>query len=102
MVNPEYQEKTTLTCLYGTFAFKRMSFGLWDAPATFQRCMTAIFSDLIENIMKVFMDDFSVYGCSFDNCLTEKSCFELGEMSLHGARRCRAWTPHLFQGVGSG
>ena len=32
--------------------------------------MTTIFSDLIENIMEVFMDDFSVYGCSFDVCLS--------------------------------
>jgi len=43
-----------------------MSFGLCNAPASFQRCMMAIFSDLIENIMEVFMDDFSVYGKSFD------------------------------------
>ena len=70
MVNLEDQEKTTFACPYGTFTFKRMSFGLCNAPATFQRCMTAIFSDLIENIMEVFMDDFSVYGCSFDNCLS--------------------------------
>ena len=32
--------------------------------------MIAIFSDLIENIMEVFMDDFSIYGCSFDVCLS--------------------------------
>ena len=70
MVNPKDQEKTTFTCPYGTLAFKRMSFGLCNALATFQRCMTSIFSDLIENIMEVFMDDFSMYGCSFDNCLT--------------------------------
>ena len=70
MVSPEDQEKTTFTCPYGTFAFKRMSFGLCNAPTTFQRCMTAIFSDLTENIKEVFIDDFSVYGCSFDNFLT--------------------------------
>ncbi|WVZ63465.1 hypothetical protein U9M48_013095 [Paspalum notatum var. saurae] len=46
-----------------------MSFGLCNAPASFQRCMMAIFSDLIENIMEVFMDDFSVYGKTFDGCL---------------------------------
>src|SRR4051812_21982851 len=46
-----------------------MSFGLCNAPATFQRCMNAIFSDCIENIMEVFVDDFSIYGTSFDNCL---------------------------------
>ncbi|GJU10817.1 zf-CCHC domain-containing protein [Tanacetum coccineum] len=38
-------------------------------PATFQRCMTAIFHELIEDIMEVFMDDFSVFGSSFDHCL---------------------------------
>ena len=32
--------------------------------------MTTIFSDMIENIMEVFMDDFLVYRCSFDNFLT--------------------------------
>ena len=69
VVNSKDQEKTTFTCPYGTFSFKRMPFGLCNAPATFQRCMTEIFLDLIENIMEVFMDDFSMYGCSFDNCL---------------------------------
>ena len=39
------------------------------APATFQRCMTAIFSDFCEKIVEVFMDEFSVYGTSFDDCL---------------------------------
>jgi hypothetical protein len=47
-----------------------MPFGLCNAPATFQRCMTAIFSDFRENIVEVFMDDFSVYGTSFDDCLS--------------------------------
>jgi hypothetical protein len=39
-----------------------MSFGLCNAPASFQRCMMSIFSDMIEKIMEVFMDDFSIYG----------------------------------------
>ena len=46
-----------------------MPFGLCNAPATFQRCMVSIFSDMIEKIIEVFMDDFSVYGDSFDTCL---------------------------------
>ncbi|GKB50803.1 ribonuclease H-like domain-containing protein [Tanacetum coccineum] len=57
----EDQEKTTFTCPYGTFAYKRMSFGLCNAPMNFQRCMTAIFHELIEDSMEVFMDDFSVF-----------------------------------------
>lgn len=35
--------------------------------------MTAIFSDLIQNIMKVFMDDFSIYGTDFHDCLLNLS-----------------------------
>ncbi|GJX26562.1 putative nucleotidyltransferase, ribonuclease H, partial [Tanacetum coccineum] len=66
---PEDQEKTTFTCPYRTFAYRRMPFGLCNAPATFQRCMTAIFHDMVEDFMEVFMDEFSVFGNSFDCCL---------------------------------
>ncbi|KAH9741368.1 Endonuclease [Citrus sinensis] len=68
-VAPEDQEKTTFTCSFGTFAYRRMPFGLCNAPATFQRCMVSIFSDYVENTIKVFMDDFTVYVDSFDDCL---------------------------------
>ncbi|XP_013624744.1 PREDICTED: uncharacterized protein LOC106330897 [Brassica oleracea var. oleracea] len=69
-IHPNDQEKTTFTCPYGTFAYRRMSFGLCNAPATFQRCMMSIFSDLIEDVVEVFMDDFSVYGSLFSACLS--------------------------------
>ena len=65
----EDQEKTTFTCPFGTFAYRRMPFGLCNAPGTFQRCMMSIFSDFVEKIIEVFMDDFSVFGKDFDNCL---------------------------------
>ncbi|KAI3821357.1 hypothetical protein L1987_08923 [Smallanthus sonchifolius] len=65
----EDQEKTTFTCPYGTFAYRRMPFWLCNAPATCQRCMVAIFQDMIETSMEVLMDDFSVLGSSFDQCL---------------------------------
>nr|GEV16982.1 reverse transcriptase domain-containing protein [Tanacetum cinerariifolium] len=64
------QEKTTFTCPYGTFAYKRMPFGLCNAPGMFQRCIMAIFHDMIEQTMEVFMDDFSVFGDSFSMYLT--------------------------------
>nr|GEX18289.1 reverse transcriptase domain-containing protein [Tanacetum cinerariifolium] len=69
-IDPQDQEKTTFTCPYGTFAYCRMSFGLCNAFGTFQRCMIAIFHDMIEKIMEVFMDDFSVLGDSFSSCLS--------------------------------
>ncbi|GKB20322.1 reverse transcriptase domain-containing protein [Tanacetum coccineum] len=69
-IDPHDQEKTTFMCPYGTFAYRRMPFGLCNAPGTFQRCMMAIFHDMIEKTMEVFMDDFSVFGNSFENCLS--------------------------------
>ena len=65
----EDQEKTSFTCPFGTFAFRRMPFGLCNASATFQRCMMSIISDLAEEVMEIFMDDFTVYGSSFENFL---------------------------------
>ncbi|KAM1157128.1 hypothetical protein ACFX2B_027542 [Malus domestica] len=69
VIAPDDQEKTTFTCPFSTFAYRRMPFGLCNAPATFQRCMVSIFSDFVEKIIEVFMDDFSVFGDSFDGCL---------------------------------
>nr|GEW01862.1 DNA-directed DNA polymerase [Tanacetum cinerariifolium] len=69
-IDPKDLEKTTFTCPYGTFAYKRMLFGLCNAPGTFQRCMMAIFYDMIEQTMEVFMDDFLVFRNSFSTCLT--------------------------------
>ena len=63
------REKTTFTCPYGTFSFGRIPFGLCNAPATFQRCMMSMFSDLMEEAMEIFMDDFSVHGSNFEKCL---------------------------------
>ncbi|GJY65183.1 reverse transcriptase domain-containing protein [Tanacetum coccineum] len=69
-IDPHDQEKMTFTCPYDTFAYRRMIFGLCNAPGTFQHYMMAIFHDMIEKTMEVFMDDFSVFGDSFDSCLS--------------------------------
>jgi hypothetical protein len=68
-VRKQDQEKTLLLVLMELMLYRRMPFGLCNAPATFQRCMSAIFHGFCEEIMEVFMDDFSIYGTSFDNCL---------------------------------
>nr|GEU70125.1 reverse transcriptase domain-containing protein [Tanacetum cinerariifolium] len=69
-IDPQDQEKTTFTCPYGTFANRRMPFGLCNAPGMFQRYMIYIFHDMIEKTMEVFKDDFSIFGDSFYPCLS--------------------------------
>nr|GEX01701.1 reverse transcriptase domain-containing protein [Tanacetum cinerariifolium] len=66
----DIQGEDYIHCPYGMFAYRRMPFGLCNAPGTFQRCMLAIFHDMVEKTMDVFMDDFSVFGNSFENYLS--------------------------------
>nr|GEY82880.1 reverse transcriptase domain-containing protein [Tanacetum cinerariifolium] len=70
LIDPKDHEKTTFTCPYGTFAYRHMPFGLCNAPGTFQRCMMAIFHDMIEKTMEVFMDDFLIFRNSFQTCIS--------------------------------
>jgi hypothetical protein len=82
-IHPDDQHKTTFTCPYGTFAYKRMPFGLCNAPTSFQRCMMAVFSEFIKEIVEVFMDDFSIYGKTFADCLAnlDKVLTRCGELT---------------------
>jgi len=59
--------RTTFACPFGTYAFKKMSFSLCNALASFQRCMISITFYLVGHSMKIFVDDFSVFGSSFDD-----------------------------------
>ena len=68
-IDIEDHEKTIFTCPFETYAYRRMPFDLCNAPATFQRCMLSIFNDMVERIMEVFMDDITIYGSAFDECL---------------------------------
>jgi len=93
-VDPQDQEKTAFTCPFGVFTYRKMPFGLCNAPATFQRCMLAIFSDLVENYIEVFMDNFSVFGSSFQSCLENlntvlKRCVETN--LVLNWEKCHLW-----------
>lgn len=62
------KEKMTFTFSYRIFAFPRIPIVLCNAPITFQPFMMAIFARLVENIIEVFIDDFSIFGSSFEYC----------------------------------
>nr|GFB49292.1 reverse transcriptase domain-containing protein [Tanacetum cinerariifolium] len=92
-IDPHDQEKTTFTCPYGTFAYRHMPFGLCNAPRTFQRCMLAIFHDMVEKTMEVFMDDFSVFGNSFETCLSR---FDKMLQRCEDTKLCLNWEKSHF------
>eukprot|EP00253_Pinus_taeda_P020271 PITA_20271 len=80
-IAPQDQDKTTFTIPWGTFAYKVLPFGLCNAPATFQRAVIGIFSDMINDSLEIFMDDFTPYGTTFEDSLQNlekvlKRCIE--------------------------
>eukprot|EP00253_Pinus_taeda_P018125 PITA_18125 len=80
-IAPQDQDKTTFTSPWGTFAYKVLPFGLCNAPTTFQRAVIGIFSDMINDSLEIFMDDFTPYGTAFEDALQNlekvlKRCIE--------------------------
>jgi len=61
---------TTFTCPWGTFAYRVLPFGLSNAPTTFQRAVLSIFVELVHDTVEIYMDDFTPYGCDFQETLT--------------------------------
>jgi hypothetical protein len=68
-ITPTDQEKTTFTCPWGTYAYRVLPFGLCNAPATFQRAVLGIFSDLTNDCVEIYMDDFIVYRDNFQEAV---------------------------------
>ena len=67
MIHPGNKEKMMFTCPFVVFAFRGMPFRLCNAPATFQQCMTTVFSNFLGNSLEVFIDNFSIFGKNFDS-----------------------------------
>nr|GEV06241.1 reverse transcriptase domain-containing protein [Tanacetum cinerariifolium] len=85
-IDPKDKENTTFTCPYGTFAYRRMPFGLCNALGTFQRCMMAIFHDMIKN-------DGSLHGRLLGNVFPTK------EQILHRCEALLLARPLSFQNM---
>ena len=69
LIAPKDQDKTTFTCPWGTYAYRVLPFGMCNSPATFQWVVLGIFVDLIHDYVEVYMDDFIVYGNTFQEAL---------------------------------
>jgi len=67
-IAPEDKEKTMFTCSFGT-SLSPNAFQSMQCPATFQRCTLSLFSNMVERFLEIFMDGFSIYGDSFNQCL---------------------------------
>ncbi|GJU67371.1 reverse transcriptase domain-containing protein [Tanacetum coccineum] len=95
-IDPQDQEKTTFTCPYGTFAYRRMPFGLCNAPGTFQRGMMAIFHDMIEETMENVAQDGLLRwtGFSYSKNLMSLFVIKKGAENLAADHLSRLENPH--------
>jgi hypothetical protein len=84
LIAPEDQENTTFTCPWGIYAYRVLPFGLYNALTTFQREVLGIFTHLIHDCVEVYMDDFTVYGNTYQEALDnlEKVLIRCQEMNL--------------------
>lgn len=74
-----------------------MLLGLYNSPVTFHKCMMSIYSNMVKQMLEVFMDDFSIFWESYDDYLynlenmlriyEEINFIELGKVSLHGTKK---------------
>lgn len=65
-IHPKNQEKTIFAYPYKIFAFRRVPLGY---VMYLEYSMMFIFSEMIENGMEIILDDFSVLGSIYDQCL---------------------------------
>jgi len=70
MMAEEDKAKTAFATKYGFFEFNVMSFGLTNAPATFQRLMEKILRDLQWKTLVLYLDDVVIFAETFNDHLT--------------------------------
>ncbi|GFY28509.1 retrovirus-related Pol polyprotein from transposon 297 [Trichonephila clavipes] len=97
-VNPADQDKTAFVCPFGTFRYKRMPFGLRNAPATFQRLMDQFRNGLPNVNILVYLDDIVVLS---ETNLSKKSTAwkwsEIEQQAFQTLKQCLITAPILRQ-----
>ena len=68
-VAPEDQHKTAFITPWGMFSYNFFPFRLCKALATFQQVVLSIFSDIIHDCAEVYMNEFTIYGNTYDESL---------------------------------
>ena len=68
-VEPDSQLKTAFLCHKGLFYFKRLPFGLKNAPISFQCMMETVFAQEIGQYLAVYIDDLNIYSKNFEEHL---------------------------------
>lgn len=63
------KRRSCLNVLLVPLHIAALPFGLCNATVIFQMCVVSIFSNMVEHLREIFMDDFSSFGNSFDECL---------------------------------
>jgi len=90
-IAPKDQYKTKFTYPWGTFSYHVLPFGFCNAPTTFQRDVIGKFSNLIQDCVEIYMDDFTTYGDEFDEALEniEKTFIRCKESNVSlGIEKC--------------
>jgi hypothetical protein len=97
-MDPESKEKTAFITYEGQFEYNFMSFGLVNAPATFQRCMDSVLAGLKWKSVQIYLDDAIIASTSFEEHLSDlKEVFvRLKDANLHlKASKCHFFCPEV-------
>eukprot|EP00253_Pinus_taeda_P032977 PITA_32977 len=73
LVHPDDRLKTTFRTKWGTYAYRKMPFGLINVGATFQREMDIAFKGLINKTVVVYLDDITVFSKKRSNHLHDSN-----------------------------
>ena len=73
---PQDEDKTSFITDWGAFVFTVMSFGLKNGPSSFSEAAAKVFEPYLNSFMRVFIDDFSVFGEKAKHLMHLRLCLE--------------------------
>lgn len=70
-VSEKDRPKTAFVTKYGPFEYRKMPFGLCNAPSTFERCMELILKGLQWKTLLIYLDDVIIYSDTVESHLEQ-------------------------------